>query len=304
LILLDFSQTTIVTLMGHLKHDKEAPITMSLCRNLWLRNILELRKKFHKRFGEIVICVDGNDYWRRSIFPFYKGARKKSKEESVYDWKQIKYCQNTVQEELTRFFPYSVISTPCAEADDIIAIMAKWSQTNDLNDGVFESPKDSVIVSADGDFLQLQKYKNIKQFSPMTWKQVTLETKLDQFCLEHILCGDGTDSIPSFLSPLDFFRLKEESSTPMRQKPVTAAIKTFYYDQILEHGSIINFRSESEKLRFYENERLVMFDHIPESIEKSVLESFHSQQGKNRKNVLNYLAAAKLTNLIENVTEF
>jgi hypothetical protein len=304
MILIDYSQICITTLMGFLKGDTESPIDMRIFRSLILNRLLEFRQKYHKRFGELVICTDGNDYWRRKNFPHYKGTRKKAKQDSGYDWKQIEFCKLTLQEELRRFFPYAVVSAPCAEADDSIAILTEWSQTHDLVDGLFESPRDTIIISGDEDFIQLHKYKNIKQFSLMTRKQIVSDVPLDQFCIEHVLTGDSSDGIPNILSPLDFFYQNEISDVPMRQKPCTAKIKQYYYDQVKEHGKIIQFRSEDEEKRFRENEKLILFDHIPEYLKEEVLASFHSQQGKSRKNVMNYLVAAKLKNLIIEAQEF
>lgn len=293
--------------MGHLKGDTKADISISICRNLFLRAILEYKKKYERRFGEIVIAVDGNNYWRRSVFPDYKCTRKQSKEDSGYDWAKISECIKTTLYEIDRFFPYTVVMSPEAEGDDVIAILVKWSQENDLlQEALFSTPKDSIILSADGDFQQLSKYKNIKQFSPMTRKPVTLEQPLKQFCLEHVLCGDGTDSISNILSPQNFFKLKESSDIAIRQKPVTVGIKKFYYDQVLEFGEVRNFRSESEEKRFRENEIMVLFENIPDHVTESVLNEFKNQKAKNktRKNILNYLVAAKLGNLIEDADNF
>jgi 5'-3' exonuclease len=35
---------------------------------------------------ECIIAIDKPPYWRKDILPFYKGARKKNKEESDIDW--------------------------------------------------------------------------------------------------------------------------------------------------------------------------------------------------------------------------
>jgi hypothetical protein len=44
---------------------------------------------FGKEFGEIVIACDNQSYWRREYFKYYKAGRKKAREDSGLDWKQI-----------------------------------------------------------------------------------------------------------------------------------------------------------------------------------------------------------------------
>lgn len=307
MILIDFSQLAITTLLGHLKGDKTTEITMSMCRNLFLRAILEYKRKYEKRFGNVVIAVDGNNYWRRQVFPDYKCSRKKSKEDSGYDWKKISENINTMQMELSRFFPYTVVRTPDAEGDDIIGVLVEWSQKNNLvTEGLFESPKDIIIISADGDLSSLTKYKNVKQFSPITRKEVTLSEPVEIFCLNHVLTGDSTDAISNILSPQNFFKLKENSDELMRQKPVTATIKKFYCDQILEYGEVKNFRSPEEEIRFRQNETMVLMSHIPENVKHGILDEYELQNSKNktRKHVLQYLISAKLQNLIDEAENF
>ena len=292
--------------MGDLRGDHSAEVNLSAFRNLVLRQVLEYRQKYVTRFGEMVICADGNDYWRRQVFPYYKFSRKKSKADSDYDWEAIKSCQHTILEELRRFFPYPVIETPSAEADDVIAIMAEYTQGNELDtEGLFSTPKDTVIISADTDFVQLSKWKNIKQFCPMKREQVKTDLPLNRFCLEHILTGDTGDGIMNVNTHDNFFYDKEQNpDLKVRQKPITAKIKDFYYEQWKKHGKIDTWLQPEHEVNFARNERLVMFEHIPQHVKDSVLESYHKQLGKGRGKILPYLSAARLTNLISECDNF
>lgn len=306
MILVDYSNLSIVTLMGELKGDTEAEIELSVFRNLVLRQILEFRQKYHQRFGEPVICADGNDYWRKHVFEYYKHGRKKAKKDSDYDWDRIKLCQNTLLDELRRFFPYPVVEVASAEADDAIAILAKWSQTNDLKrEGLFDSPKESVIISADGDFVQLQEYKGIKQFSPLSREQVKPDMPLDRFCLEHVLTGDATDGVMNINTPSDFFYIKEQNpDSKERQKPVTAKMKDYYYDQILEHGEIKTWLKPEHEENFKRNSELVLFENIPQYVTDQVIDAYKKQLNKGRGKILPYLRAANLRNLLSEADEF
>lgn len=306
MVQIDWSQLMITTLMGELSGQKDIEIDIDVCRNLFLRKLLEVKQKYGERFGDIVIARDGKDYWRRKEFQYYKFTRKQAKEDSGYDWKQITLCLNTILDEVEQCFPYPVVHTPIAEADDIIAILAEWSQTNDLDDeSMFGGePKDMLIVSSDEDFAQLQEYKNVKQISPITKKQVKPEIPLPHFCIEHVLVGDSIDSIPNILSPIDFFKIKSESPDKMRQKPVTASLKKFYYEQYDKFGDIIEFKTPEQEARYRENEKLVLFKHIPQHVKDAVLDSFKSQQGKDRSMIFEYLVKFKLKNLMDDYHDF
>lgn len=304
MILLDFSSLAIITLMSDLKGQRDVEIDPKVCRNIWLRAILEYRKKYHKRFGEIVLATDDKTYWRSRILPYYKGTRKKQKEQSDIDWKMVSECVKTVSDEISRFMPYPVIKAQDAEADDVIAVMAEWSQENDVDQsGVFDTPKDTIIISADGDFVQLKKFKNIKQFSPMTQKEVKADRPLSEFCLDHILRGDSTDAVPNINSHDNFFYEKDVNGVTTRQKPVTAKIFDHYNAQ-WKTGEITNWLLPEHEERFERNRNLVMFDCIPDDVKQNVIEAYKKQCGKGRGKMLPYFQAAKLTNLLPEIHDF
>ena len=65
--------------------------------------------------------------------------------------------QKKYSEEIREFLPYKVVETYGAEADDVIATLCKHYQNEKV-----------MIISGDKDFIQLQKYDNVKQYSPIT----------------------------------------------------------------------------------------------------------------------------------------
>lgn len=276
-------------------------------RHLVLNFIREIRNKHGKRFGEIVIAVDSDRYWRRDYFPLYKFPRKKQREDSDVDWIELKRCINVVKDELIEWFPYPVIEVPGAEADDIVGILGEWSQTNDLNgEGLFDQANPFLSVSADGDFFQLQKYKNVRQYSPRAQKFIEPDMALDRYVMEHVLTGDAGDGIPSILSPDDFFKMKEDGLVA-RQKPVTAKIKEFYYEQIERDGKITEFLDEEQKKRYERNYKLIHFDSIPKHVREPVIESYLAQKDTRRlkrSRLMTYMIKKQLTNIIPNLGDF
>ncbi len=160
-----------------------------LIRHMILNSIRMYRQKFHKEYGEMVIVADGMNNWRKEAFPQYKAARRKKRDESTIDWNEVFRIINLVREEIQDNFPYKVMHEDGCEADDVIAQLAIETQE-------FGKHEPVMIVSADGDFKQLQVYKNVKQFSPLL-KKFVVEPNPRTYLAEHILKGDTGDGVPN-----------------------------------------------------------------------------------------------------------
>jgi len=185
---------------------KRAEFDEDFLRHMVLNSIRNYRSKFFKEYGEIVICCDGRGYWRKNFFEFYKGKRKEGRDKSALDWDKIFEWINAIKKDLKEYFPYRVIEVAGAEADDIIAFLAtKYSSSESI-----------LIVSADKDFQQLQKYPNVEQYSPMAKKFLKCENPT-AYLKEHIIRGDAGDGVPNIFSDEDTFMVEGK-----RQKPVSS----------------------------------------------------------------------------------
>ena len=71
-----------------------------------------------------------------------------------------------------------------AEADDIIATLCGELE--------FDNGK-TLILSGDKDFIQLQRYGNVTQYSPITKKFINGVELMSDYLNEHILKGDTGD---------------------------------------------------------------------------------------------------------------
>lgn len=316
MIVIDYSGVSITQIMGALQGDNTAKIDIDGFRNLMLWNIVETRKKYYERFGEISFAVDNEQYWRKVMFPNYKCYRKKEKEDQGYDWDMIHAVMDEFKQDLINFFPYPVIEGPFAEADDVVGTMAEYSQTHDVKEDIFGEVevKPFLIIASDTDMAQCQKYKNVKQMSPYTKEQVVpvlekskvkVKVPLQEFILDHLLTGDSGDSIPNILTADDFFRVKlDNPDEKYRQKSVTAGIKEFYLNQWMEHGEIKQFRTPEEEKNFKRNMRLIHFDLIPQRVKDGVIKSYESQLGKDRSQLLTYFTKNQLRNLMDEREHF
>lgn len=288
MILVDLNQVMISNLMMHIG-GKNVPIDEQLVRHMVLNSLRLYRKKFCDKYGELVICCDDKNYWRRDIFPYYKAHRKKDREASGLDWHTIFEVLNGIRDDLKENFPYRVLQIDRAEADDIIATLCHTYGHLGLQN---DSAEPILILSSDKDFVQLQKYANVEQYSPMQKKYVNCSNPA-RYIHEHILKGDRGDGVPNFLSPDDVF------VTGKRQKPLAAKkIDTW-------NGMVPEDFCNEEMLRGYKrNQQLVDLDYVPKRIQEMVIEMYDSYKLNSRDKMFNYFIQKKLKNLMEVLQEF
>ena len=286
MILVDYSQLAIANIMQQIRYDK---LDEQLVRHMILNSIRLQKQQFHDKFGEIVICVDSRNPWRRDVFPNYKAHRKITQKKSDVDWNSVYDILNIVREELENFMPYKVVKLLRAEADDIIAVISKHSYEN-VDFGKVEP---ILILSGDKDFAQLQKFPNVSQYSPITKKYIKQENPA-KFVKEHIFLGDSVDGIPNFMSPDDVFITKEKRQTPILRKKLAG-----WLDQDLR-----DFCTEGMLRGYKRNEQLIDFEFIPDSMSKNIIEEFEKQTSGDRSKMLNYFMKKRLKNLMEHLNEF
>jgi len=286
MILLDLNQVMIANLMIQLQGGK-AELQEDLIRHMVLNSIRMYRQKF-KEYGELVICADDKNYWRKDVFPYYKAHRKADREKSDLDWKMIFETLNKVKGEIKEYFPYRVIQVERAEADDVIGTLVSRFGVY-LNNGDAEK---ILILSGDKDFGQLQKYSNVEQFSPVTKKWVRVPDPR-RFLREHIMKGDRGDGIPNFLSHDSCIVAKE------RQKPLASKKLNSWVD--LEPEDFCN----EEMLRNYKrNEQLVDLDCVPDNIISEVNRQYDEYVLPERRGLLNYFIKNRLKLLTDSIGEF
>lgn len=282
-ILIDLNQVLISNLMQQINSNPKEKLDENLIRHMVLNSLRSYIRQFKSKYGEIIIACDSKKYWRRDVFAFYKSNRKKDREKSDFDWHLIFETLNKVRDELKENFPYKVIDVEGAEADDIIGVLAPRLASNG----------EVLILSSDKDFVQLQKYDNVIQYSPILKKFVQVDNPA-QYVKEHIIKGDRGDGIPNFLSPDNTFALGE------RQKTIN---KTKLEEWI--NKSPEEFCTTEVMLRGYKrNQMLVDLDFIPETIKSAIVSSYENTKFGNKQKMLNYFIDKKLRNLIECLDEF
>jgi hypothetical protein len=278
MILIDYNGVAISNIMAQRLGTNE-----DMIRHMILNTIRMYKQKF-KDYGEVVVVTDAGGNWRREVFPEYKASRETTRDKSSVDWDELFRVTNMVFDEITENFPYRTMKVWGTEADDCIAQIVIGTQE-------FGAYEDIMIVSADKDFAQLQKYSNVEQYSPMTKKFIKEEDPRG-FLLEHILKGDTSDGVPNVLSDDKVFVEGRRQGVLSAKKKVTLS-------------EDINAMGEAVVRNFQRNERMIDLTKCPEKLVIDIKEQFNKQDPwANKGKVFPYLVQKRCRRLIEVVEEF
>lgn len=294
MILLDFSQIVISNLMVYLNGvGKNDELNKDLVAHMALNSIRMYNMKFGSEYGEMVICCDSSDCWRKKEYMHYKSSRKENRKESDFDWEFIFDTINQVREEIREFFPYKVLQVPHAEADDIIGTLTRK----------YAGKEPIVIVSGDKDFQQLQKYAtNIKQWAPVQkkWFNTTDAVKLLK---EHIIYGDRSDSVPNFLSAGDVF-VKKIRQTPISKKKLAEWLE-MSVNEIIEDVAISKKMDiKTIRANWDRNDTMINLAKVPSDIQQQALADYSQEAKGTMRMVMRYLAEKRMKRLSECIQEF
>ena len=277
MIIIDNNQIILASIFATIR---DGEVNDDIIRHMVLNTYRMYRNKFKNKYGELVIANDSKDCWRRDTFPYYKASRrKKQQKESKFDWAVVFDSMNTIRQEVEEIFPFKSITVDRAEADDIIGVLAKQ----------YHMQENIIIISNDKDFQQLQRYPNVKQYSPL--KKSFLECKdPERFLVDHIIKGDVSDGIPNILSDDDVFVREEKRQTPCGVKKI---------EKIREE-----LQKWSEERNYDRNNRMINLNMVPSHIEEEVLSQFIKTKKTDANKVLSYFIEKRLRGLMENIQEF
>jgi hypothetical protein len=285
MILIDFSQIAYACTIEYLLMTKQKNADIALVRHMMLNTIRVNVKKYKNDYGEVVIAYDSDTYWRKEKFPHYKANRKKSRENSQFNWQSIFTCIDALRKEFRQYLPYKVIEVSGAEADDIIGCLT-YEQV--LGTQV-------LILSGDKDFFQLQSANaNVTQRSPFVKGDLKDNVSPDVILKDHIIRGDTGDGIPNILSPDDVF------VSGGRQKPLHTKKLVEWLTKTPEE-----FCVDGDMLKNYKrNEELIDLRRIPSHIKESILQAYAEATPASRSEFLTYLVASGLKELTSSVSDF
>jgi len=280
MILVDMNQISVASVMMHLNMTKQTKPDESMVRHMILNSLRMYRTRFVEEYGELVLCYDSKHYWRRDYYPEYKYSRKKTRDTSKHDWDAIFEVLNVIKDELKEVFPYKHLEVYGAEADDIIAALCFELE--------FDNGK-TLILSGDKDFIQLQKFSNVYQYSPITKKFIN-GTDPDDYLNEHVMKGDSSDGIPNVFSPDNTF------VDGLRQKPLSKKKIATLIEGV--------FPNDEVKRNYQRNKKLIDLTQSPNELFLECLQEYRKAPDGDRSKLFNYFIQKRLKNLTESIGDF
>ena len=213
--------------------------------------------------------------------PFLDGILIKESMKRSLGFGYLDECLNTIKEEIRINMPYKFLEVYGAEADDIIATICS------------EYAEEIMIISGDKDFIQLQRFPNVKQYSPITKKMVNGKNPVG-YLKEHIFKGDTSDGIPNVLSPDNSF------TDSLRQRPLGKKKIASWVDHDFEDVAPNN----EVKRNYQRNKKLIDLTYTPKELSEEILEQFRDSPVSDRSKLLNYFIQKRLKNLTESIGDF
>jgi len=284
MVIVDFNGLAIGSIMGQLQRGEE--LSENLVKHIILNNLRVYRNKYKEvDYGKMVIACDSYS-WRKDVFPEYKAQRKANRSKDKHDWQQIFDLIESTLQDLRENFPYAVIKIDSAEADDIIGAL-----TVEMSDFGGE---DVVIISADKDFIQLQQYGHVIQWSPMFNKMIK-EDNPRKYLFEHLLKGDASDGVPNANSHDDVF-VTAARQTPMTQKAI---------DKYWNNRDDLEMIMKPNVFRnFMRNVQMIDLTNTPDGIREASINRYKNYEYPSRQNILTYLIENRMKMLIDCAGEF
>jgi len=249
----------------------------------------------------LVFDGEGNIHNKKNLYSDYKGTRKIKRITNWTGFDNLEQESESMKDQMLRLIDYlkclpvSISVIDKLEADDIIAYLApKFTQ--------------SVIVSADQDFLQLVN-KKITVYSPIKKKYYTEIDVFEEFGVwpcnflnKKIILGDTSDNVPK-VPKIGLKKLYKLFPELTESKPISLQeiIDKSYIesDNNPWYGDIYNFKHQ-----LYINEKLMDLKspNIPEQ-EKTKLDNLVSDKpyNFNKSKFINYYTQDKLENSIPNL---
>lgn len=249
----------------------------------------------------LVFDGEGNIHNKKNLYSDYKGTRKIKRITNWTGFDNLEQESESMKDQMLRLIDYlkclpvSISVIDKLEADDIIAYLApKFTQ--------------SIIVSADQDFLQLVN-KKITVYSPIKKKYYTEIDVFEEFGVwpcnflnKKIILGDTSDNVPK-VPKIGLKKLYKLFPELTESKPISLQeiIDKSYIesDNNPWYGDVYNFKHQ-----LYINEKLMDLKNpnIPEQ-EKTKLDNLvlDKPYNFNKSKFINYYTQDKLENSIPNL---
>ncbi|HET8688946.1 MAG TPA: hypothetical protein VFM18_20240 [Methanosarcina sp.] len=300
MIITDFSKivyASVYVMKDDIKKSSPEEIE-NILRHMAINSCLTIKKRFQSQYGELVIALDGKNNFRYGIHPNYKFKRKENRDKDDLPWHIIKNCMDKIKEEAKVYWPWKVVWSERAEADDVMVVLTEEvANKNIVENGLLDEieAEPVLIDTRDQDLFFLQKYPNVTQYDSRDRKVIKLDENYDTWIKEFIIKGDPqSDSVPNVFSDLNCMAdgIKQTAAIKSRMAP------------ILAHKNIFDYNDDPKiAKRIRENYQLVIFDGMPIDVRDEIMESWKNAKKASKMVMMKYLIEKKCKNLLEHLEE-
>ena len=301
-VIVDVSQVMISGVcIAYSKHKDS--LNEDMIRNMFLNSVKSLRSRYISQYGEpFILACDGRDYWRKAESEYYKSQRASGRAASPMDWTMIYASLDKIYQEMQDYFPYPLIKVKGAEADDVISVLAKYFNENEFEwDGLQESKQKVLIISNDMDFIQLQEYDNVYQYSPGKRKFLK-EPNPRAARFEKFIRGDKGDGITNMFSPAHCFDTGTRQNSCIGsevERIVNSLVTTDKLPDDLETHLVEGYERNKHLIDLVDLQ-------LPKEISTAIVDAYksHDSGAKGTGTIYNYMIKYRLKNLIRDVNKF
>ena len=248
-----------------------------------LKNINEFKP------DRVYICFDGGSSWRKNISETYKAQRKEARDKQdvaaggEVNWSEFYRIIDELYNDFKTSFPFHAIKLNTIEADDIIAYIVKNSPPSDEN----------VILTRDGDYIQLLQYPNTRIYNPIDRKWMESANPLHDLQVK-ICMGDKSDNIAAIRPRMGVATAEKFVESGELDKLITEA-----KDDIEKFG-----KPRDEIARNYiSNEKLIDMSKAPSTIVNQIKVAVEGSKAGNQALLLKYLVTNGLRELVEDISK-
>lgn len=249
--------SSIVKSLAFSKENAVLASDVKALREMVLNHLQRVHNKMRtlqKGVPELVLVYDMSKVWRKEVFENYKWKDPAQVYDSGIDMVNFYNNFNTIKNEYNESLPLVSCSVENAEADDVIAVVAKHE---------VERGNTVAIISNDEDFLQLRSI-GVLQFKAT--KLTPIDAQYDLF--EHVCRGDKVDGIPNILSDVNCFKDKVRQTT-LRSSNIEKWRNDYTSPEMFCDSSAMYDR-------FITNRKLIDFRYIPTDVTKRIEECYVS----------------------------
>lgn len=271
ILLFDCGNLVYRNLHVAVNQDPDDNYDFRIWKSLFLNSFLQTISKFSP--DRVVVCIDSEDNWRKSVYSGYKIDRAAKRAKSKINFTRFFPIMNNYLEDLQKTFTNIVfLKVNNTEADDLIGTLCDKCEDQMVT-----------IVSSDKDFHQCINNR-VKQYDPIKRDFVECLNPSRELQIK-VLTGDSGDCVPNIKPKIG---------------PKTAS-------KLLSEGLQDLLDSDEQVRKNYErNKLLIDLSNIPQELKNEIWSEYNKYQLQEIKagSIFNFLMRNRLQKIVDEFNSY